>query len=127
MPCEAKTEAAPSVGPTHGLQTAPSSKPEQELAAETGAVEFAEARFGPRADRTRQHGETRLQLRNQQVHSERGRGAPWPACGKSPRSIRVESDRRDEHADRNEGNRQSGRERHWTVAMLTECRAEHDR
>jgi len=59
-PCTARTEAAPSVGPTQGLQTA-EQQPDAELTAQAVLREAAEALLGPVAERAARRRHPRMQ------------------------------------------------------------------
>ena len=69
-PLAARIEAAPSVGPTHGLHTPPEHQPKRKLAPKTARTESAEPLVDPIADRTSDEGELRLELRHEQHETD---------------------------------------------------------
>ena len=83
-PRAASTEAAPEVGPTHGLHTAPSISPTANWPPSPRVGKSAGMRLRPVADRPGRGGELNLQARHQQQAADQDQAAPPRPNGTGP-------------------------------------------
>ena len=125
-PSAASVEAAPSVGPTQGLQSAPKAT-RRELAGNSARRKRPQSRIRPIADRSRRQGEAGLKTWNHQHYAktnerESGSGAEEVAAEPDGKA-----DDGDKEPDRDERERQPDRQRNRSPAMLACRRPEHDR
>ena len=126
-PCAASSEAAPRVGPTHGLQIAPSRMPSRNCPGRPVSVRPSRqpvAAIGDAADRK---GEPVLQAGAQQHQAEHPQQPRRDVAQRVAIKADLEANGGDEQPHRDERQHQPGRERHRPEAMRRHRRAEHQR
>ena len=125
-PSAAKSDAAPSVGPTQGLPHRAEQDAGQELPGDAVLWRCAKNPVGPIADRPAGNGNSGLQRRQQQHHAE----GDDQRSGDIAKPLRIKSDRmtdgRQEQSQRDESQRKARGERRGPPAMLRSRRARDD-
>lgn len=125
--CAARTDAAPSVGPPQGLQTAPRSRPTRSWPPRPRKDKRASGRRPSRRGRRRRERHARLQRRRREDEAgedlhDRPAGADRVAV-----DAEGEADGGDEQADSDEGRGHVRGQGDRTEAVLARCRTENDR